>query len=132
LETGISPADSFSGSLSNKIIHTVVKDMVSYSAISSSADGCIWQIEFENGNPLTIPVGTSTENCYYTSASYGYPGDDALRIAVYNLFKKLDSDDPPNGKIDINFEAQNLQISSSQVVGIPFPWETVVQVRKWW
>jgi hypothetical protein len=131
--TGLDPTNSSPGSSSNKIIYTVVKDMSSYSAISSYANGCNWNIQFEDDSflSLQIPPG-ATDLCFYTSDNFVEPDNDALKIAVYNLFKKLDSDDPPNGKINLKFEEQNLQVSSSEIIGIPYPWETVIHVRKWW
>lgn len=131
LTTGISPSNTSAGSSSNKIIYTVVKNMVSYSAISSSANGCNWSVQFEDYTNLTmeIPPG-ATDPCYYRSDNHQEPAGDALQTAVYNLFKKLDNDG--DYKVDVKFEEQNLQVSSSEVTGIPYPWETTVQVRKWW
>lgn len=132
LRTAIDPASISPGSVFNKIIYTIVKDMVSYSAISSSANGCIWEVEFEDEIILVIPVPSSAiDTCYYKSDNHEPPSsEDALKIAVYNLFKKLDNDG--DGRVDIKFSEQNLQVSSSEVTGIPYPWETVIQVRKWW
>lgn len=132
LKTGLFSTDTLPGSLFNKIIYTVLKNMVSYSAISEYAEGCKWEVEFEDSDLLTleIPPG-ATDPCNYRSDDYGFPGgNDALKTAVYNLFRKLDLDN--NGKLDIKFTEQNLEVSSAEIIGIPFPWETEVQVRKWW
>lgn len=132
LTTGISPTNSTQGSEYNKIIYTILKNMVSYSAISEYANGCKWNVQFEDGSYLTleIPFG-ATDTCEYKSDSYAFPSsNDALKTAVYNLFRKLDLDN--NGKLDVKFIEQNLQVSSSEIMGIPFPYETVIQVRKWW
>lgn len=133
LTTGISPTNTSAGSEYNKIIYIILKNMVSYSAISEYTDGCNWSVQFEDNTNLTleVPAG-ATDPCYYKSDDYAGPtgSSDALKIAVYKLFEKLDLDN--NGKLDIKFTEQNLQVSSSEVIGIPFPWETVIQVRKWW
>ena len=38
---------------------------------------------------------------------------------------------PKNGKIDVPFNEQDLQISLTEITGIPFTWSTEVQVRIW-
>jgi len=132
LTTGVSTANFSAGSEFNKIIYTILKDMVSYSAISEHANGCNWIVQFEDDTYLTLEIPTgATDTCYYKSDDHDSPSSsDALKTAVYNLFKKLDLEN--NGKLDIKFTEQNLEVSSSEVRGIPFPYETIVQVRKWW
>ncbi|MDD5192916.1 MAG: VWA domain-containing protein [Candidatus Nanoarchaeia archaeon] len=132
LTTGVSPTNTSQGSSFNKIVYTILKNMVSYSAISQYNKGCNWTVQFEDDTYLNLEVPAGAiELCYYKNDSYGSPGStDALQTAIYKLFKKLDSDN--DGRLDIKFTEQNLQISSSQVIGIPFPYETEVQVRKWW
>ena len=135
LTTGISPTNTSAGSSFNKIIYTILKNMISYSAISQYSRGCNWTVQFEDNTNLTIEVPAgATDTCYYKQvggvAAESHSSQDTLQIAVYNLFKKLDLDN--NGKLDVKFTEQNLQVSSSEVIGIPFPYETVVQVRKWW
>jgi len=146
LRTATTPIDIFPGSPFNKIIYTVVKKMNSFSQIASSADGCVWNVEFEDGtySAMSIPA-EAAETCYYhnidntvTITCEIAPGvqgdceysDDALKIAIYNLFKKLDFDE--DGRLDTKFEEQSLKVSSSEITGIPFSWETEAQVRKWW
>ena len=52
-----------------------------------------------------------------------------LLTAVYNLLKLLDVDS--DNKVDVKFSEQDLQISASEITGIPYTWATEVQVRKW-
>ena len=132
LTTGVSPTNTSAGSLFNKIIYTMLKNIVSYSAISQYANGCNWTVQFEDNTYLNLEIPTgAADHCYYKNDSHEAPDStDALKNAVYRLFKKLDLNE--NGKLDIKFTEQNLQVSSSDITGIPFPYETVVQVRKWW
>jgi len=147
LRTATTPIDIFPGSPFNKIIYTIVKNMNSFSQIASNANGCEWYVEFEDEDSLIIRVPDeeeTTDTCFYqniddiptiTCERAGFQGDcedsdDALKIAIYNLFKKLDNDE--DGRLDTKFEEQNLEITSSEITGIPYPWETEVQVRKWW
>lgn len=134
LTTGLAPGNSTGGSTSNKIIYTVVQDNVgAYSSLSTSADGCIWELEFGSGTNLSIniPSNYSGNNlCYYTSSGQNISNtNDALQIAVRNLLELLDFNS--DGKLDVEFNAQALDISSSEITGIPFDWSTEMQIRTW-
>ncbi len=132
LTTGNSPQNSTYGSINNKIIYTLLKDISAYSKISAVANGCIWNIDFEDNTNTTTSIPSSyqgTEICYYTKDKQEYNSNDAIQSAVYNLLKILDLDS--DYKIEIKFTNQNLKISSSEVTGIPYTWSTEVQVRIW-
>ena len=55
--------------------------------------------------------------------------NDALQTSTYKLLELLDFDN--NGKLNVEFTEQDLQISSSEVTGIPYDWSTEVQARTW-
>jgi len=137
LTTGVSPTNTTYGSQYNKIIYTTIRNMTSYSGIAGFIKGCKWNIEFEDGSSaqnLTIPSGYPGANiCDYTSSNHDLDDIiqlDAINLAVYNLLKILDFD--LNGKLDVKFTEQDLQISSSEIIGIPYVWSTEVQIRKWY
>jgi len=134
LTTGWAPGNSTTGSVDNKIIYTILRDMISYnSSIASVANGCIWRIEFWDGTNLTSPIPTNYSGsnlCYYDQINQVYDMNDAIQTAVYNLLKLLDLDN--DGRLDTKITEQNLQISASEVTGIPYDWSTEVQVRRWW
>jgi len=132
--TGLSPVNSTEGSLSNKIIYTLAKDIIAYSSISSSAEGCNWNIQFEDDTIANMPIPANysrDSSCDYTGASHLPPPDglDALQTAIYNLLELLDFD--LDGKLDIKFTEQDFEISSNEMIGIPYDWSTEVQVRRW-
>jgi hypothetical protein len=139
VSTGLSPANSTSGSINNSIIYIISKEMESYTSVSALAEGCNWAIQFENSN-LTIPLPSDysgTSICNYSLSGIlcegspdCYDSIDAMQIAIYNLFKLLDFDS--NGIIDLELNEQNLQINASTLTGIPFHHSTEVQVRKWY
>jgi len=141
LTTGLSPGNSTSGSASNKIIYTINKSVSAFSPVSGSANGCIWNIQFEDDTNITgsrVPdFYNGTDNCYYAENGYyqGIPGpqiandNDAFQVAVYLLLQQLDVNG--NDKIDISFTEQDLQIDLTELIGIPFTWSTEVQVRVW-
>jgi hypothetical protein len=52
-----------------------------------------------------------------------------MKEASFKLLRELDVDN--NGKIDIIFEDNSLEISSVVITGIPYDWQTEVQVRVW-
>ncbi|MBT4166069.1 VWA domain-containing protein [archaeon] len=132
LTTGYSFDNSTEGSVYNKIIYQVVKNVTSYSPISSSAEGCKWFLDFEEVSNLTfyVPSDYDEENfCNYQEGNIQYDENDAIQRAVFYLLEELDFDG--DGKLDVQFSEQDLDISSSEIVGIPFGWSTEVQVRKW-
>lgn len=132
LNTGLSSYNATGGSIANKIIYYIVKQFSTYSSISSSAEGCVWDIDFEDDSNLTlnIPSNYSGINyCYYQFAKQEYNSNDAIQQATYELFEILDFNS--NYKLDIKFDEQNFNVGSSQITGIPYDWSTEVQIRKW-
>lgn len=89
------------------------------------AEGCNWTIEFEDGNTLSTPVPLSyggAENCTYNSTTYPglYNASDTYNVAVAQLLNKLDYDD--DGRVFVNLDAEDLEISVSLVEQIPYLW----------
>jgi hypothetical protein len=108
--------------------------MISYnSSIASVAEGCLWTIQFWDDTNLTSPIPTNytgSSLCSYDPINQVYNANDAIQTAVYNLLKLLDLD--LDGRLDTKITEQNLQISASEVTGIPYDWSTEIQVRRWW
>lgn len=134
VSTGTSPQNSTSGSSNNKIIYSILRNMTSYnSSIYSVAEGCLWTIDFEDSTnaSLKVPQNYSGPNtCYYQPGrELVYNDNDAIELAVFNMLKLLDIDS--NGKIDIRLEENNLQLSITQISGIPYSWSTEVKIIRW-
>lgn len=130
ITTGLSPTNISGGSIHNKIIYTILKEIKSYSSITSNISGCIWNITFNNNEneEIRIPSGyTGTEKCYFESGTYN--NQDAAQNSAYNLLKLLDFNS--DGQIDVIFSENNLVINSTEVAGIPYGWSTEVQIRRW-
>jgi len=150
--TGVSPTNSSAGSQFNKIIYITKQNASSFTGtgVVSYAKGCIWHIEFEDGSieEVKIPADyAEAENCYYNSTPSptghlcGIPAvaracddslhvdADALQLAVFDLLQRLDLD--VDGRVDTKFTEQDLQISSSEITGIPYIWSVEAQVRRW-
>ena len=125
------------GSIYDKVIYTLVKNVSSYSPILSSAQGCLWQLEFEDStvSVINVPSNYSGSNrCYYNSSISGnhavFNPNDAVNYAVYLLLVQLDLN--LNGKIEAKITEQDLSVDSNTISGIPFVWETEVQSRVWY
>jgi hypothetical protein len=131
--TGTSTSNSTSGSQHNKVIYTLRQNASSYSEIVALAEGCIWNLEFEDSSvsSLYVPADYSgSDNCNYKSTGINVSNDeDAVQLATLNLLSVLDYDN--DGRIDVRFTEQNLEISSSRITGIPYIISTEVQVRRW-
>ncbi|MEK6917712.1 MAG: LamG-like jellyroll fold domain-containing protein [Nanoarchaeota archaeon] len=137
LGVGSQAFSSGDGSIYDKIIYTLVKNVSSYSPILSSAQGCLWEIEFEDSTVSTInaPQNYSGSNrCYYNSSISGnhaqFNPNDAVNYAVYLLLVQIDLN--LNGKIESKITEQDLAVDSNTISGIPFAWETEVQSRVWY
>lgn len=134
LTTGISPSNSSDGSASNKIILTVVKNASTLSAISPVAQGCLWHVQFEDNTEIQTNIPSTysgSSECYYnvTHPVPQYDSNDAFQSSVFDLLAELDLDS--DNKVDVSFTVQDLQISLTEVTGIPFASSTEVQVRIW-
>ena len=133
ISTATSPINSSSGSENNKIIYTIVKNASTYSKISPIKDGCIWNIQFEDNTNITTPIPqaySGSTNCYYQESRLEYDDNDAAQSAIFELLKLLDLE--LNNKIDVKFTEQDLQISLTEITGIPYTWSTEVQIRTWY
>lgn len=135
---GLNPSEPLVGSEYNKAIYSIVKNISGYSPILASAEGCAWHIEFEDGTveQIDVPGGYSgADNCHYNSTipdsshTHLANNNDAVEYAIYLLLSSLDLND--NGKIETKFTEQDLSITSTEIEGIPFTWETEVQARVW-
>ncbi|MBD3252168.1 hypothetical protein GF386_00360 [Candidatus Pacearchaeota archaeon] len=132
LLTGVSHSNQTVGSVSNKIIYTLLKGMISYSSISAYAEGCEWFIQFEDDTNTTmkVPYDYSKEkDCYYNETSIMYDENDAIQEAVFKLLESLDFDS--DGKVNSKFTDQDLVIGYSEVIGIPFGYSVDMEVRSW-
>jgi len=136
ITSGVSPTNSSGSSASDKAIYTILRSASSYSDISAFADGCVWNLQFEDDTNLTVNIPldySGSDTCYYTEENHEAPaiGKDAIQSAVYNLLELLDFQEPKNGKLDVKFTEQDLQIDSSEISGIPYDYSVEVQIRKW-
>jgi hypothetical protein len=132
LLNGIAPQNVSVGSVYNKIITTLVKNASGYSPIAAVAQGCIWDIQFDDNANITLPVPanyTGTAHCHYLSLQQDYDSNDAAQTAVFRLLQSLDLNN--NGQVDIVLSERDIDIALSQLVGIPYTWSTEVQVRTW-
>ncbi len=119
-------------SSNNKVIYTLIKNISAYSPISANKDGCTWSIYFEDNTNITLKIPQSYNGsnvCTYSPSSIVYNLNDALQVAAYNLFRQLDLN--LNGKVDFLFAQNEINISTNEIQGIPFPWSTEVQIRRW-
>jgi len=115
-----------------KILYSLIKNASSYSQIVSSSVGCTWTIEFEDGTNSTITIPSDyagSKECYFTFDNLAYNNNDAIDNAIFNLFSDLDLDS--DRRIETKFSENDLSVNSIEITGIPFTWETEVQVRIW-
>lgn len=135
LTTGNLPGDYLEGSVSDKIIYKLLTGASAFSELSLRAEGCIWTIQFEDDSFLIVRIPSSytgDDVCVYNeSLQQVEDGEDAYQLAVLELLKALDLGDA-EGKVDMRFNAQQLDVSVSNITGIPIPLEMEVQARVWY
>jgi len=147
LTTASVPNEGLPGSASNKIIYTIAKDFTTFTGIKTLAEGCFWNIAFENEENITrlsIPsqyeADGGTDQCYYSPANYfadGVPADgpfianenDVLQVAVFDLLRELDINE--NDLVEVPFPEDGIRIGTTGIMGIPFTFEAHVQSRIW-
>jgi hypothetical protein len=127
--------ENFTGcSLNNSFIYeSQVTASVSYSDVLEKAEGCNWQIEFDNlGSTIVdVPQGYSgTKNCFYTNALIDYDQNDTYDDAMFKLLDNLDFDN--DGRIYVDLEEKNFVIGAISVGKISYPWgPAIAEVRVW-
>ena len=134
LEVGDSPTNSTSCSANNTLIYTgLVEAVTPRSATYEKFTGCTWEIESENDRLFSFAVPedyAGANNCTYTSSSISYATDDAYDVATFQLLRQLDPDQ--NGKIIVDLQETDLEITITIVSGVPYLWgPSVVRAEVW-
>jgi len=132
--TGDSSANSTGCSLNNSFIYTgMISSSTAYTGIYEIAEGCIWQIEFEDGtfDSLNAPAEyDGSDTCSYTSTNTSYDSQDAAHVAMFNLLQILDLDG--DNRSDINIGGNDLVVVSAPIGQIPFLWgPAITEVKTW-
>jgi len=125
IETGNSETERTNCSADDRAIYTMrIKSLTGYGGIHPSSEGCVWDIEFEDGssmNDIAIPTTyAGGNNCSYTSSLIGGYEDDAISDAVYRLLRGLDLDS--NGKVDIIFDPAAVEFKTTSTGGVKSLW----------
>lgn len=129
---GVAPSNETFGSSTNKLIVTTARNASSFSPITSTSEGCIWTIDFEDNtnDTMALPSGYAGATlCYYQESTQAYNPNDAAQSAVWLLLRSLDANN--NNRVDVHFSTEDVAINLTTIQGIPFSWSTEVQVRTW-
>jgi hypothetical protein len=110
-----------SSEASNGFLTYFIKSYVNYGDAKSKAVGGTRLVEFEDGTTKTISIGNSSD--------IWDPENDALDDAVERLISQLDSDN--NSKIDLLIGQDEIDIDAIDISGVPYIWQTEVQIRSW-
>lgn len=134
ISTGLNSTSATGGSFDNRVIYSLLLNgFADYSAVVSSADGCSWNVAFEDETFSTIKVPSTYsggDSCSYTASSKTYDADDALDNSVYRLFNNLDAD--KDGKLEFNIDSSNLNVNTLTISKVPSLWgPAVIEIRVW-
>ena len=137
IETADNPTNTTNCSVDNSLIYTaMISSSIERTGVFESAKGCVWDVEYAYGtnHNLTIPLG-AVSNCTYNSTCHT-PGcsynnrDDTYAVAAYRILSQADFDN--DGKVDINFGDEDIELVVSTVSGVPYMWgPSIVEVRIW-
>jgi len=121
---GANASDDRGCSSNDSLIYTAFFNAsTSRTIVLPNATGCNWTIEFDDGTTANLPVPASyigVNNCSYTNGSVSYDPFDAYDAAVAALFASLDPDG--DGRLLLNFAAEDLEIVVTIVQGVPYLW----------
>ncbi len=134
IQTGDSPSNSTGCSLNNSLVYTgMISSSVPHTAAYSTAEGCLWTVEFDDGSFELLPAPpeyTGANTCSYTSADVSYNSEDAVDVAMFSLLSQFDFDS--DNRSDINFETNDLVIVFSSVGQVPYMWgPSIVELNLW-
>ena len=125
IRTGDSPTNDTNCSADDRAIYTVrVSSILGYGDVFPVNEGCLWDIEFSNGNivdDLPIPAYyNGVKECSYTSSNQSYDDSDAITDAVFRLLRELDIED--DGIVDIDFDPDAIKFETTTAGGVRSLW----------
>ncbi len=128
IETGDSQTNRTNCSVDNRAIYTMrIKSMVGYGDVYSSSEGCLWDIEFEDGgvmNDTAVPSSyAGNKNCSYMNASISGYENDSINDAVFRLLLGLDLDN--DGRLETIFDPSSIEFKSTSTGGVRSLWGPV-------
>jgi hypothetical protein len=131
-----SPDTNVGASTSDKVLYKVaIKALTAYGTPKRLSEGCNWTVQFFDNTEanITAPYGyKGLRHCNYTSFSIAYDKNSSVDEAVYMLFKQLDSDNPPDGRLDSKFNPDDMYIETTTVGGVRSLWGPIrVKLTLW-
>lgn len=134
LDVGDSPDNSSLCSPNNTLIYTaLINSSTPRSNVFETYEGCSWSIESESGKVSSFSVPSSyngSNKCFYNSTNIIYDASDAYDWATHNLLTQLDPDG--NGKVLVDLESSDLEITITLVNGVPYLWgPSIVSTYMW-
>ncbi len=121
-------------SANNTIFYSgLINSSVPRSTVLEEAEGCNWNIQFEDGHFLNVTIPSTysgPNNCSYTNASISYNPLDAYDYGVYHLLAQLDFD--KDGRVFVNIDAADLEIIVTVVSSVPYLWgPSIARLEVW-
>jgi len=132
--TGNSPVNYTGCSQNNSLIYTgMIQSALSYSTILEKAEGCTWNVEYNDGTFDTIKVPQTYAGanlCSFTNAFLSYDVNDTYDLTMLSLMDRLDLDD--DRRLEINLEENELYVNLISIENIPYLWgPSMIEVRVW-
>jgi hypothetical protein len=134
VETGDSAENRTNCSQFNSFIYTaMIPSATQRTEVLENNVGCNWQVVYEDGDigNVTVPEEyLGTKQCTYMPGNITYNAKDTYDVAVYNLFKQLDTDN--NGAVLVNINKLDLEIITTTIQGVPYLWgPSTMKIEVW-
>jgi len=124
ISTGDAPSNDTGCSKDNRAILMIkLQGSSRYGDVFAKEEGCNWFIVFEDGTNISVAIPADYDDgdqCAYSPGNITYDEGDAIDDAVYRMLANLDTDE--DGRVDIKFDAQQVNVESSSSLGIRSLW----------
>jgi hypothetical protein len=134
VQTGDAPGLATGCSVNDSIILNLgIQLSTLYTPVLTSAQGCRWTIEHDDGTTQTLTVPSSyrgTNTCSYTHAGQVYNHNDAYDVATFGLLTTIDFD--RDGRTFVSLSDQDIEIAVNAIKKVPYLWgPSLFEVRAW-
>lgn len=134
LGTGSSPENKSSCSAHNKFIYTVlIPSATMRTDVKTITEGCTWTVDFEDGDQQIINVPSDyegEEECFYQPGNVQFNENDTYAVAMYDLLTQLDTNS--NGRLIVNINELDLEVTTTILENVPFLWGPVLMRLEVW
>ncbi len=134
LETGNSPTNRTGCFGNDRLIYdALIPSATARTDVYSLNEGCSWTVAFEDGDEQIINVPSDYQGnneCFYQPDNIVYNSEDTYDVAMHKLLTQLDTNS--NGRVLININELDLEVTTTVLEEVPFLWGPVISKLEVW